>query len=254
MKLIHTSQASIFTAWAAAVRPEDQKPFRNRTWGSENIFCEGPSIFSYGRHFELGRHVDLDKHYVVLNHARYSVSTTNHQWGLDVQTAHLNQLLVPHQDLIFNSAQEAFAESAKVDSVWYESIEDLGKQLLNKRVRTSQRYYNRLLEKKTQLVNYYEAYRLVIPNNVTKVFDLLDDPAVMARVEEQREQEAKVSRNYSRLRHFQRKEFQGDIDFAVLKIAFMGEAKVKSLKRLPEDKIIELAVRTGFDVNRPWGY
>lgn len=68
MKTVFTSQQCIHV-WAQ----QTQREGRN---SNRSIFFEGPSIYSYGRHFEMARFVEG---VVLVNGARYSVTTSKHQ-------------------------------------------------------------------------------------------------------------------------------------------------------------------------------
>lgn len=68
MKTVFTGQ-QVCHVWAQQNQPEG----RNST---KTVFFDGPSIYSYGRHFEMARFVD---DVVLLNCARYSVTTSKHQ-------------------------------------------------------------------------------------------------------------------------------------------------------------------------------
>lgn len=68
MKTVFTSQQCIHV-WAQ----QTQREGRN---SNRSIFFEGPSIYSYGRHFEMARFIEG---VVLVNCARYSVTTSKHQ-------------------------------------------------------------------------------------------------------------------------------------------------------------------------------
>lgn len=68
MKTVFTSQQCIHV-WAQQTQREGRNSPRS-------IFFDGPSIYSYGRHFEMARFVEG---VVLVNCARYSVTTSKHQ-------------------------------------------------------------------------------------------------------------------------------------------------------------------------------
>lgn len=58
-----------------------------------NVFFEGPSIYSYGKHFEIARFITPD--IVFVNPARYSVSTSRHQRYVSDAITHKTVYFVP---------------------------------------------------------------------------------------------------------------------------------------------------------------
>lgn len=259
MKLNFSSQAALFAAWAAAIKPEDWQPFKCKSWGETHLFCDGPSVYSYGKHFELGRHIHLDGvHHVLLNQARYSITTTNHQRGVQRHTRNYNQIFVPDAEIIFNSREEAFAESAKVDSVWIDAVAPFAEALQNKRITTLHRYMAQMERIKEQADGYYSAYGLSRPCRLVELLAVGNNEEVKSRAAEHKAQQEKLGRCYKEFYHFERINHRGtedkQVELKILSIAFMGDAKVKSIRKLPEEKIKELALRTGFNPAKPYGY
>ena len=259
IKLIFSNQSALFAAWAVAIKPEDQHPYKCKSWGEVHLFCKGPSVYSYGTHFELGRHIHLDgEHHVLLNDARYSITTTNHQWGANRYTRQYSQIFVPSRDIMFNTKAEAFAESAKVDSVWIDALTPLAEALQNKRISTLHRYAAQLESLKDRAEKYYSAYGLRMPSSIVELLAIGETEDVKSRAAAHAAQQAKINACYQEFYHFRRIENRGTedkkVELKILSIAFMGDAKVKSIRKLPEDKIKELALRTGFDPARPYGY
>jgi hypothetical protein len=84
-----------------------------------NIFFEGPSIYSYGRHFEIARFVRPDV--VLFNSASYSVSTSKHQsYTRHAIGAHIRVYTVPqftyHPDNLkyfFEHARESMLKAGR---------------------------------------------------------------------------------------------------------------------------------------------
>jgi hypothetical protein len=58
-----------------------------------NVFFEGPSIFSYGRHFEMARFISGEV--VLITTRRYSVTTSSHLHAVRMAVDHLTTFEVP---------------------------------------------------------------------------------------------------------------------------------------------------------------
>jgi hypothetical protein len=70
-----------------------------RSSGRGNIFFEGPSIYSYGRHFEIARiHQVKGKPVVLFTNRSYSVTTSGHQSMCRGAARHLESFTVPDLD------------------------------------------------------------------------------------------------------------------------------------------------------------
>jgi hypothetical protein len=73
MKKVFNSNDAVIHAYAQ--QPNDRNA-EGRTSGGGNVFFEGISLYSYGRHYELARYLDNDT--VLINDTGYSVSTAKH--------------------------------------------------------------------------------------------------------------------------------------------------------------------------------
>lgn len=67
MKRVFSNHAEVCHVWAQQKQSEGK---------ASRIFFEGPSIYSYGRHFEMARFIDANT--VFITSRRYSVSTAKH--------------------------------------------------------------------------------------------------------------------------------------------------------------------------------
>lgn len=116
MKTVFTSQQCVHV-WAQ----QTQREGRN---SNRSIFFEGPSIYSYGRHFEMARFIDG---VVLVNCARYSVTTSKHQSWVRQAITQYTSFEVPsmedHSANIVYLIDEARAQydkatKARVNGVW----------------------------------------------------------------------------------------------------------------------------------------
>lgn len=71
---------------------------RSQDWAQNttngNLFFEGPTLYSYGKHFPLATHLEGDDAYL-LNADRYSVTTAKHQTWVQSLVRHKYHALVP---------------------------------------------------------------------------------------------------------------------------------------------------------------
>lgn len=84
MKRVFRNHDEVCHVWAQQTQSEGK---------AGNIFFEGKSIYSYGRHFEAARFVDRET--VLLNSYRYSVSTAQHLSLIRQAVRHKQVFTVP---------------------------------------------------------------------------------------------------------------------------------------------------------------
>ena len=84
MKRVFRNHDEVCHVWAQQTQSEGR---------AGNIFFEGKSIYSYGRHFEAARFVDSET--VLLNEYRYSVSTAQHLSLIRQAVRHKRVFTVP---------------------------------------------------------------------------------------------------------------------------------------------------------------
>jgi len=110
-----------------------------------NFYFRGPSIFSYGSHFEIARHVvnKKGKKACLFTTRSYSNSTHKHVNAVSHAASHLNKIYVPTNDLSNNEAN--FKE-------WTELIETQARKLVS--ARKPEIYLNQIDYLKNQVNNY----------------------------------------------------------------------------------------------------
>lgn len=88
MKRVHPTR-QVIHLWAH----QTQSDARN---AAGNVFFEGPTLYSYGRHFPMARiHKSRKGTLVLLNSGRYSATTGKHQGWVSGAARHLSQIHVP---------------------------------------------------------------------------------------------------------------------------------------------------------------
>lgn len=105
-----------------------------------NVFFDGDTLFSYGRHFILGLHLPWDN-LVLLSNDIYSVSTSKHQSITRGAVSHLNVLFLPESCLriMHNQPSDATIDQLKetlaklIDSECRDMIHEINKLSENSR-------------------------------------------------------------------------------------------------------------------------
>lgn len=88
MKRVFSSHDQVVHLWANQSQTDAR---------CKNVYFEGRSIWSYGRHYELGRLVEINGHTVALiNSTGYSVTTSKHINSALHATKHMPRITVTH--------------------------------------------------------------------------------------------------------------------------------------------------------------
>ena len=116
MKRVFSNHSEVCHVWAQQGQSEGR---------ASRIFFEGPSIYSYGRHFEMARFVDANT--VFITSRRYSVSTAKHLSLVRRAVSHKQVFEVPsftnHAENVqyyIERAREYFdkAKRARTSTTW----------------------------------------------------------------------------------------------------------------------------------------
>lgn len=116
MKRVFSNHAEVCHVWAQQGQSEGK---------ASRIFFEGPSIYSYGRHFEMARFIDANT--VFITSRRYSVSTAKHLSLVRGAVSHKTVFEVPsftyHAENVryyIERAREYFdkAKRARTSTTW----------------------------------------------------------------------------------------------------------------------------------------
>ena len=116
MKRVFSNHSEVCHVWAQQKQSEGK---------ASRIFFEGPSIYSYGRHFEMARFIDANT--VFITSRRYSVSTAKHLSLVRRAVSHKQVFEVPsftnHAENVqhyIERARESFdkAKRARTSTTW----------------------------------------------------------------------------------------------------------------------------------------
>lgn len=151
MRKVFSSHSEVCHIWAQQTQSEGK---------ASRIFFEGPSIYSYGRHFEMARFVD--PHTVFITTDRYSVSTQKHLSLVRGAVSHKHVFEVP-----------SFTNHAENVQYYIERAREYFDKA--KRARTSTTYLLGVAKHTvTILREYLEQFPTPIPESHAELWTALD--------------------------------------------------------------------------------
>jgi hypothetical protein len=132
---------------------------KNRSGRASNIFFDGFTLYSYGRHFELGKKIEVNGTlYTFVNSNSYSNSTRRHQEHLrGAVNRHENVIYLPFpQNQFFGEASAKLA----VENLFKQSFEHFKAQI---KARTLENEFNAGSAKLAKIAQLCELFKFPLP-------------------------------------------------------------------------------------------
>lgn len=224
MKKVFTDKSDVAHLWANQLQDEA------RTSG--NFYFNGPTIYSYGRHFPIAKHVEHKGQKAVLFTTRsYSNTTSKHISVVRMACNHKNVIYCHNPEA---SHTENFEQ-------WRRNIEIIAPALAN--ARKPEKYLDQIAREYAQAVRYAEFFGVKIPADLKKAGVITDTNKLIAY------QKAKKAREYKALKVRHEKALKDWREFEVSRMYNrIGEdyLRYNSLKdRIETSQGIEIPVAVG---------
>jgi hypothetical protein len=151
---------------------------------NRNMFFEGDTVYSYGRHFPIAKHVGRGT--VLFTEDAYSNTTAKHKHEVLLACSHMNRIYVPEVGL----------SHARCFEKWLDQIDYIKNYELS-RARKPEIYINKIQKVVQRAQKYAEFFEIELPSELANIDYTVSEEQIAAikeRAKEERRRKAEQER------------------------------------------------------------